>query len=487
MKSSLIPATPAGPKWCDRAESCTSEGTMNKLLLATCLSGLAAVSLSAQVPTLAGCQVFPTNNVWNTPVDQLPVAANSDAYVQTLGANSPLHPDYGATGGYQYAVVPGSQPKVPVSFYYNGDPGPYPIPPNPPIEPGSDHHLFIIDNTNCIDYELFNIQFQPDGTWLAGSGAVFPLNSNALRSLSLQAADAAGLPMIPGMIRYDEVAAGAINHALRFTGTGTANYFIWPARTSASPNSGPQYPPMGQRFRLKASFDISGFTPNVQVILTALKKYGMILADNGASWFVSGVEDPRWNDDEMHALTQVPGSQFEAVDESSLMVDPNSAETTQTPAPPPVPTTWTSIVSQNSGQCLDVPWGAFTNWGTDEGLQLQTWACWGGSNQQFLFTLVNGGYEIVSQVSGQGLDVRGISTSPGAAIQQWPYWGSGNEIFQVSTPDANGYVSITALNSGLCIDAVAVPGTNYAQALGTPIQQWTCWGGPMQKWKFVAP
>jgi hypothetical protein len=429
--------------------------------------------------------VLPADNVWNTRIDQLPVAANSDAYVQTLGSTNPLHPDYGAGGGYQYAVVPGNQPKVPVSFYYGGDPGPYPIPLNPPIEPGSDHHLFIIDNTNCIDYEIFNIAPQSDGNWLAGSGAIFPLNSDSLRPLGLSAADAAGLPMIPGMIRYEEVAAGVINHAIRFTGTGTANYAIWPARNAASSNSGPQYPPMGQRFRLKASFDISGFSRNVQVILTALQKYGMILADNGTSWHISGVEDSRWNDDEMHALTQVIGANFEAVDESSLMIDPNSGATSQPSTGATVPTTWTSVVSENSGQCLDVPWIADTNWGTNWGLQLQQWACWGGSNQQFLFTPVNGGYKITSQISGIQLDIRSISTSNGAAIQQWPYWGGANEIFQVSSPDANGYVSISALNSGMCLDVVWIASTNWGQNLGTPLQQWSCWGGANQKWKFV--
>ena len=457
---------------------------MMKTLTATFLFALVAADLSAQAPTYAGCQILPANNVWNTSVDTLPVAANSDAFVQTLGSTNPLHPDYGSAGGYQVAIVPGSQPKVPVSFYYGGDPGPYPIPQNPPIEPDSDHHLFIIDNTNCIDYELFNIQLQTDGSWLAGSGVVFALNSNSFPDSS---ADASGTLMVPGMIRYDEVAAGAINHAIAFTGTGIANYAVWLAQSSASSLSGAQYPPMGQRFRLKASVDISGFSPNVQVILTALKKYGMILMDNGTSWHIQGVEDSRWNDDEMHTLTQLDGADFEAVDESSLIVSPNSLQAQQAATRPPVPTSWTQIVSENSGQCMDVIDWAGTNWALNSGTNIQQYPCWGGPMQQFLLTPVNGGYEITSQVSGLQLDVAGDTTSAGALLIQWPYWGGPNEIFTLSAPDSNGYFSITPTNSGQCLDVISTSATNWAQNPGTLVQQYPCWGGPMQKWKFVAP
>jgi hypothetical protein len=443
--------------------------------------------MSAQVPTINGCQVLPADDVWNTAIDKLPVAANSAAYVNTLNQNNTLlHPDFGATGGYQLAVVPGTQAKVPVQFYYSGDPGPYPIPPNPPIEPGSDHHLFILDKDNCIAYELFNLQLQPSGAWLAGSGQVFPWNSDALHPAGETSADAAGLPMLPGMIRYDEVANGVINHAIRFTGIGTANYYIWPARHFASSLSGSQYPPMGQRFRLKASYDISGFSPHVQTVLAALKKYGMILADNGTSWHVSGLEDSRWNDDEMHALTQVTGNNFEAVDESSLMVNVNSGATRKSSTSSPIPTGYISLVSENSAQCLEVTDNASTDFGITNGTRIEQAPCTGATNQKFQFVAVTGGYKVVNQNSGDVLDVRGgpAATGNAAMIQQWPYWGGSNQIFDISTPDSNGYFNVTALNSGKCLDVVMTTATNNALNPYTPLQQWTCLGGLNQKWKF---
>jgi hypothetical protein len=415
------------------------------------------------------------------------VAADSAAYVQTLGPTNPLHPDYGATGGYRYAQVPGSEPKVPVAFYYDGDPGPYPIPPNPPIEADSDHHLFILDTTNCVDYELYNIQLQLNGTWLAGSGAIFPLNSNQLRAAGHTSADAAGLPMMPGMVRYDEVASGAIHHAIRFTGIGTADYYIWPARHSASANSGPQYPPMGQRFRLKADFDISGFPAHVQVILSALKKYGMILADNGTSWHISGIEDSRWNDTEMHTMTQVVGADFEAVDESSLMVDPNSAAVAGTSSPAAIPTGSTELISEASGYCLDVVYTAGTDWGHAAGTPLQQWPCWGGANQQFRLTPAREGYTITSVNSGMLLTVSGNGESEAERIVQEPNTGTSNQIWSVSAPDAAGYVTLTPQSSGQCLDVVRTSATGMATDPAAPIQQWPCWGGTNQKWKFATP
>ncbi len=232
--------------------------------------------------------------------------------------------------GIPFVVVPPTQPKVNVSFNYVSDPGPYPIPPNAPIEGGAgssgDRHVLVVDGGNCILYELFSAYPQPDGSWTAGSGAIFSLLSNELRPAGWTSADAAGLPILPGLVRYDEVASGHIDHALRFTAPITQENYIWPARHWASVHPDSQYPPMGLRVRLKQNFDISSFGPNVQVILQALKSYGMILADNGAAWFITGAPDPRWNDDELHQLTQLVGSDFEAVDESSLMIDPNSGE-----------------------------------------------------------------------------------------------------------------------------------------------------------------
>lgn len=289
-------------------------------------------------PSLVGCPVFPADNVWNARVDRLPVDARSADYIATMGPDAGLHPDFGSGTwnggpiGIPFAVVPGAQPLVPVSFEYadESDRGPYPIPPGAPVEGGTastgDRHVLIVDRDRCTLYELYAAYPQPDGSWNAGSGAVFDLRSNALRPATWTSADAAGLPILPGLVRYDEVAAEAIRHALRFTVVHTRNTFIWPARHQASSNTDPTCPPMGQRFRLKADFDVSPFPRSVQVILVALKFYGMFVADNGSNWFISGAPDERWNNDELHTLNQVHGSDFEAVNISSLMVDPNSGQ-----------------------------------------------------------------------------------------------------------------------------------------------------------------
>jgi hypothetical protein len=290
-------------------------------------------------PRVAGCPVFPADNVWNARVDALPVHPDSKAYVATIGADEPLHPDFGAGTwdggpiGIPYVVVPGTQPPVPVAFEYydESDPGPYPIPANAPIEGGADsegdRHILIVDQDRCILYELYYAVPQPDGSWQAGSGAIFDLQSNALRPADWTSADAAGLPILPGLVRYDEVAAGEIQHALRFTAPQTRQDYVWPARHFASDLTQPHYPPLGQRFRLRADYDLSGFSPEVQVILLALKTYGMILADNGAPWFITGVPDERWDNDTLvEELRRLRGADFEAVDGSSLMVDPNSGQ-----------------------------------------------------------------------------------------------------------------------------------------------------------------
>ena len=290
-------------------------------------------------PQVASCPVLPADNAWNARVDALPRHPDSDAYISTLGTTRGIHPDFGtvyegAPIGIPYVTVPGTQPRVPVSFDYEdeSDPGPYPIPADAPIEGGADsdgdRHVLVVDRDNCVLYELYYAYRQANGSWTAGSGAVYDLRSNALRPAGWTSADAAGLPIFPGLVRYDEVAAGEVAHALRFTAQQTQDTYVWPARHEASSLTGAQYPPMGLRVRLKASFDISTFSPQVQVILTALKHYGMILADNGSSWFVSGVPDSRWNDDVLVGeLGRVKGSDFEAVDMDSLMVTPNSGAT----------------------------------------------------------------------------------------------------------------------------------------------------------------
>jgi hypothetical protein len=290
-------------------------------------------------PQIGNCPLLPADNIWNARVDTLPVDPNSDAYITTIGRNTGLHPDFGSGTwagspiGIPYNFVDGSQPPVSVTFDYaadESDPGPYPIPPDALIEGGpdsdGDRHVLVVDTENCVLYELFYAWPQSDGSWEAGSGAIFDLRSNDLRPDDWTSADAAGLPILPGLVRYDEVAAGEIRHAIRFTVPQTRKDHIWPARHDASSLTGGQYPPMGQRFRLKASFDISGFSSDVQVILRAMQTYGIILADNGSAWFISGVPDERWDNDVLHELSQVTGNDFEAVDVSSLMVDPNSGQ-----------------------------------------------------------------------------------------------------------------------------------------------------------------
>jgi hypothetical protein len=279
--------------------------------------------------------VFPRDNVWNTRIDTLPVHPSSGAFIATIGAGAPLHPDFGTWWdgkpiGIPFAAVPGDQPRVPVTFNYpdESDAGPYPIPAGAPIEGGpdsdGDRHVLIIDSGACVLYELWDAWPQADGSWQAGSGAVFDLSSNVLRPRGWTSADAAGLPILPGLVRYEEVSSGYIGHALRFTAPQTRMAYVWPARHHASALTGEHYPPMGQRFRLRSEVDISCFSPAVQPILVALKEYGMVLADNGSPWFLTGAHDPRWDTELLSELKQVRGSDFEAVDGTTLMLHPDS-------------------------------------------------------------------------------------------------------------------------------------------------------------------
>ena len=274
-------------------------------------------------------RLFPATNPWNTDISAYPLHPLSGSFIASIGSLGKLHPDFGtvwdgAPNGIPYIVVPGNQPRVSVSFDYSdeSDPGPYPIPPDAPIEGGpastGDRHVLILDAAHSKLYELYDAH-NLGSSWHAGSGAIFNLTSNLLRPEGWTSADAAGLPILPGLVRYDEVAAGVINHALRFTVSSTQRGYVHPATHYASSNTNPNLPPMGLRLRLKASYDISGFPASVQVILRALKKYGMIVADNGSSWYISGAPDPRWNDDELHTLSQVPGSAFEAVDTGPIL------------------------------------------------------------------------------------------------------------------------------------------------------------------------
>jgi len=288
------------------------------LLLAVSLAAPVGAASAPFLPEAPNCPMFPTTNVWNKPVNGLPVASNSSTLIASIGLNAYLHPDFSSYngGGYgiPYNTVAGTRKKVHVKFQYadQSDPGPYPIPRHPKIEGGSDRHMLIVDRDNCVLYELFAARKTSTG-WKAGSGAIWNLNSNALRPAGWTSADAAGLPILPGLVRYDEVAAGVINHALRFTAPVTRRAYIYPARHYASDDTSASLPPMGLRVRLKASVNISGFGPQAQVLLQALKTYGMILADNGGDWFVTGAPDSRWNDDEVETLKRVKGSDFEVV------------------------------------------------------------------------------------------------------------------------------------------------------------------------------
>jgi hypothetical protein len=306
-----------------------------EVLLSVTLRGVASNRVRFRVGTqqpelgagasLNGKRLFPADNAWNRDVSGEPVDPNSANLIASMGLNTSLHPDFGtvwngAPNGIPYVVVSGLQTKVPVTFTAYGDesdPGPYPVPSDAPIEGGpagtGDRHVVVIDRDNWKLYELYRA-FPNGAGWNAESGAVYDLNTNALRPAGWTSADAAGLPIFPGLVRYDEVfGRKEITHALRFTAVRTRRAYVLPARHFASSNTDPNLPPMGMRVRLKASFDLAGYSPAMQVVLRGLKRYGMILADNGSNWYVSGAPDARWNDDELNTLKGVRGSDFEVV------------------------------------------------------------------------------------------------------------------------------------------------------------------------------
>jgi hypothetical protein len=277
------------------------------------------------------CELFPSRNHWNRRVDRLPRHPRSSEMVASLGRQETLHPDFGSGTwdggpiGIPFTIVAGDQERVPVSFGYGdeSDPGPYPIPPNAPIEGGpdadGDRHVIVVDRDECVLYELFDATPREGGArWTAGSGARWDLSSNALRPKGWTSADAAGLPILPGLVRYDEVANGEIDHALRFTVSRTRRHYIYPARHFASSLASRNLPAMGQRFRLKQSFVISSYPPEARVVLRALKRYGMIVADNGSDWFISGAPHDEWDNDQLRTLKRVKGKHFVVVDTGKL-------------------------------------------------------------------------------------------------------------------------------------------------------------------------
>ncbi len=293
-------------------------------LLKTCVLTMSAVlSLGklAFADESAGRTVFPKDNPWNTDILRLPVDPKSEAYIAAIGASKPLHPDFGTgTNGIPFQFVDHATPRTAVTFDYadESDKGPYPIPAHPLIEGGpgateGDRHLLLIDRDDWVLYELWQAVRGPAG-WHAGSGAIWDLKTNATRPAGWTSADAAGLPVFPGLVRYDEVhEQRLIAHALRLTVERTRRAYVAPASHWASRSSDPDLLPMGARLRLRHDFEVSSFDPDVQVILAALKTYGLILADNGSDWYISGAPDDRWNDDILHQLTRVKGKDLEVV------------------------------------------------------------------------------------------------------------------------------------------------------------------------------
>ena len=302
--------------------------------LATAAAVAAIAASSAPGRPINGapaCPIFPASNQWNLRVDKLPLHKRSDAIVRSIGRGTGLHPDFGSGKynggpiGIPYTTVPGNQPKVNVKFGYAGqsDKGPYPIPKNVPIEGGrqsdGDRHALIVDRDHCRLYELYSLYPPSNGRgWRAGSGAIWSLRSNKVRPAGWTSADAAGLQILPGLARHEELAKGGINHALRFTAEDTRRAYIYPARHFASDLTSKDLPAMGQRLRLKKGYDISGFPKQSRAVLRALKLYGMIVADNGSDWYISGAPSKGWNNDDLHDLGRVKGSAFEVVDTSSL-------------------------------------------------------------------------------------------------------------------------------------------------------------------------
>jgi hypothetical protein len=285
-----------------------------------CAGASAAPAVAPPGPREYGCPLFPASDSLNQDITHAPVDPHSAQYIASIGLSGHLHPDFGTNPSYgiPYTVVGPRQPRVPIVFSEFGEesePGPYPIPPGAPVEGAGeegDRHVLVLQRGTCKLYELYSARRLRAG-WEAGSGAVFNLRSNALRPEGWTSADAAGLPIMPLLVRYDEVRSGQIDHALRVTVARTQRGYIHPATHFASSDSAPALPPMGLRLRLRASYSLAGFHGESLIVLRALKRYGLIVADNGSSWYITGAPDPRWNDNDLEQLKRVPGSAFEAV------------------------------------------------------------------------------------------------------------------------------------------------------------------------------
>jgi hypothetical protein len=287
----------------------------------------AGAAAATPLPGAPACPVLPASNVWNRPVDALPVLPGSDRLIRSIGLDEGLHPDFSDAGRYGIPIniVGRATLRRPVSFTYaaESDRVRYPIPARPRIEGGGDRHLLMVDRDSCRLYELFGARRGAGGRWTAGSGAVFDLASNRLRPAGWTSADAAGLPILPGLARWDEAAGGRIDHALRFTAPRTRRAYVYPARHFASGSSDPALPPMGLRVRLRASVPLAGLGPQARAVARALKRYGMILADNGSPWYVTGAPDRRWDDDDLRGLGRITGRDLEVVDTRRLRNGPS--------------------------------------------------------------------------------------------------------------------------------------------------------------------
>jgi hypothetical protein len=291
-----------------------------RAVLLTVAALIAGGADASAAPREYGCPLFPASNPLNRDISRAPADPRSASYIASIGLGGHLHPDFGTNPGYgiPYTVVGPHQPKVPVRFSEFGeesDPGPYPIPHAASVEgagAAGDQHVLVLQRGSCRVYELYSARRRGSG-WEAGSGAVFNLRANALRPEGWTSADAAGLPILPLLVRYPEVRAGRIDHALRFTVDATQRGYLHPATHFASSSTDPSLPPMGLRLRLRASYSLAGYHGQSLVILRALKRYGMIVADNGSSWYLTGAPDPRWNDADLEQLKRVPGAAFEAL------------------------------------------------------------------------------------------------------------------------------------------------------------------------------
>jgi hypothetical protein len=387
------------------------------LLLLLMTQGFMPQSAQADGPSPdINCNIFPADNIWNTPINTLPVDTTStNVFLNAVGAGRTMHADFGsglwegADIGIPYTVVSGGQTPVEIIYTAYGDesdPGPFPIPMDAPIEGApnvnGDRHVLVVDDTNCRLYELYRA-FPVGNTWYADSGAEYDLNSHNLRPLNWTSADAAGLPILPGLVRYEEILDGSINHAIRFTLQRTADGYVWPARHEAGSYSFSQYLPMGARLRLKASFDISGFDPTVQIILQAMKTYGIIVADNGSNMYFSGAPDSRWNNAALHQFHNITAGNFEVVDTCSLQVSANSGQAQVGANPPP-----NNCTSSPSGGNQFLPTGA-TN--VAYGNPLYQWMDLPGAQYYYLLINNSAGAQVVNEVVSDAGNCNGDTCS----------------------------------------------------------------------------